>query len=171
MTPRDWMGDLLGLLVLLSGVGACGWIGYQVGRSDVDELRAQYAREHAAAAEHASRKLLAATKRGDRLTLELAAAQLDANRLSQEVRDEIPRVTDDRACLREPALRLLDSATGLSVRLPAPARVADAADAGRVATDADISNWAVDAGAQYAECARRLAALIDWHQATHEETQ
>lgn len=163
MTPRDMLIDLIGLLALLCGAFACGWVGYQVGQRDADALRAQYARDQASAAEHASRKLLVAVERGDLLTLELAAARLAADSRSQELHDEIPRVTDGRACLREPALRLLDRAPGLSVRVPAPAGGAAAADAGRIATDTGLAGWAIGAGASYAECARRLDALIRWH--------
>ena len=159
----EYLADLAGLLALILGAALCAWLGYQVGQRDVDALRAQYARGLATAAEHASRKLLDAVERGDLLTLELAAARLAAESHSQELHHDIPRVTDGRACLREPALRLLDRAPGLSVRVPTPAGGAAAADAGRVATDADVSHWAIDAGAQYAECARRLDALIRWH--------
>jgi len=159
----EYFADLAGLFALILGAALCAWLGYQVGQRDVDALRAQYAREVATAAEHASRQLLAAAERGDLLTLELAAARLTADYLSQELHHDIPRVTDGRACLREPALRLLDRAPGLSVRVPAPTGGAAAADAGRVATDTGLAGWAVDAGGQYAECARRLDALIRWH--------
>lgn len=114
-------------------------------------------------AEAASMAMYQAQRRGDALTQALHAARREAAQLKQERDDAISETTDGRDCLREPALRVLDGAPGLRVQLPEPTGGAVAADAGRVATDADLAGWALDAGAAYAECARRHNALIRWH--------
>lgn len=160
---REYLADLVALAPLIVGAALCGWLGYQVGAREVATVRAQHDRAQLAAAEEAGRALADAQHRGDVLTIELAVARAHADTLAQDLQNEITRVTDGRACLREPALRLLDRAPGLSVRVSTPAGGAAAADAGRVATDTGLAGWAVDAGAQYAECARRLYALTSWH--------
>lgn len=105
---------------------------------------------------------VAATVRGDALTRQLARERAAAARITKERDDALAQATDGRVCLRERALRVLDGAPGLAVELPEPAGGADGADGGRVATDRDLARWAVAAGGRYAECARRLNALIDW---------
>lgn len=139
-------------------------------------------------AEHAAARLQAAQARGDALTDELAAALRQAEALRGELDEQITLATQGRACLDATALRVLDRAPGIA---PAPARVSAAAgrpaaargaDAGadsaqrggdgaggraepeRYATDTDLARWAIGAGRQYDECARRLDALIDWHE-------
>lgn len=159
----EYLADLAGLLALILGAAACGWVGYQIGQRDVAALQRQHSAEQLAAADAAARLLADAQDRADVLTIELAVARAESDRISLELKNEIPRVTDGRACLREPALRVLDRAPGLSVHVPPAASGAAAADAGRVATDTGLASWAIDAGGQYAECARRLDALIRWH--------
>lgn len=159
-------------LVVAASVGAAGgaWLtnavkGAQLAAARADLARAEqrYTAQQLAQAEAASIAMYQAQRRGDVLTRDLAAAQRAANQLKQERDDALSRVTDGRDCLREPALRVLDGAPGIGLRLPGPAGGADGAHAGHVATDTDLARWALDAGSQYAECARRLDALIDWH--------
>ena len=158
------------LTVALLGAGAAllfalaaGWVGYRIGAAGTADLRAAHERALFRAAEQASLQLYKAQQRGDALTRSLAAARHTARQLTQERSRNVPTVTDGRVCLREPALRLLHGAPGLSVRLPQPTGGAAGADAGRVATDSHLAIWAFDSGEQYAECARRLKALINWH--------
>ncbi|ENO92001.1 hypothetical protein C662_14361 [Thauera sp. 28] len=152
---------LLGAALLLAL--AAGRVGYRLGAAGTAELRTAHAQALFAAAEGASLALYQAQQRGDALTRELATARETAHQLTQERTRHVQTVTEGRACLGEPALRLLDGAPGLSMHVPQPAGGTAGADAGRVATDADVTGWALGAGAQYAECARRLNALIDWH--------
>lgn len=158
------------LVAALAGAGAAllfalaaGWVGYRVGAAGTADLRAAHERALFDAAEAASVQLYAAQQRGDALTRQLATARNTARQLAQERARNVDTVTDGRACLREPALRLLNGAPGLSVHLPQSAGLAHGDDAGRVATDTHITRWALASGEQYAECARRLNALIDWH--------
>ena len=164
------------LLAALAGVAASG--GYLLGAAKVEALRTEHARGLFAASQNASRALYAAQQRGDALTLQLAAAGAAAHQITQERQHDVATVTTGRACLGEPALRLLDGAPGLSVQLPAPTRraadphaahaappadLASASATAGTASDAHVTTWALAAGAQYAECARRLDALIGWH--------
>ena len=122
------------------------------------------AAEAARARDEARGRLLAleaARARADRLTTELNEAREAARQKSEELRDALQRETAGRDCLAGNALRLLDHAPGL--RVSAPSGGALATDARITATDTDISQWAARAGGQYAECARRLDALIRWH--------
>lgn len=150
------------LLAALAGVAASG--GYLLGAAKVEALRTEHARGLFAASQNASRALYAAQQRGDALTLQLAAAGAAAHQITQERQHDVATVTTGRDCLGEPALRLLDGAPGLSVRVPAAAGSAAAAGGQHVATDTQLTAWALDAGAQYADCARRLSALIAWHE-------
>lgn len=167
------------LLALLAGVSASG--GYILGAAKVETLRTEHASALFAASQSASRALYAAQQRGDALTLQLAAASATAHQITQARQHEVATVTTGRACLGEPALRLLDGAPGLSVQLPAPRRraadphaahaapladLASASDTHVTASDTHVTAWALAAGAQYAECARRLDALIGWHATT-----
>ena len=146
------------LCALVSGI-----VGYRIGAGGTAELRAAHDRALFATAEAASRQLYQAQQRGDALTRDLAAARATARQLTKERSRNVQTVTDGRVCLREPALRLLHGAPGLSVHLPQPAGGTAGADAARVATDTHLAGWALDAGEHYAECAQRLDALIRWH--------
>ncbi len=162
--PEGFGARLAGLLLAaLVSAAAAGWVGYRIGAAGTADLRAAHDRALFAAAEEASRQLYQAQQRGDALTRDLAAARRAAAQLTQERTRHVETVTDGRACLREPALRLLHGAPGLSVHLPQPAGRAAGADAGPIATDTHITRWALASGEQYAECARRLNALIHWH--------
>lgn len=124
-----------------------------------------YATEKQRAAEAATMLLTTAQTRGDAATRALLASEAARNTLLQETRHAVAQNTTGRACLSEPALRLLNGTPGLAVSgVPSPAATASGAVAAgeRVATDTDITGWAIDAGAQYATCKDRLDALIDF---------
>lgn len=116
-------------------------------------------------ADAASMRLFEAQRRSDALTSDLNTAIRAARELQQGLDDAISRTTDGRACLRGPALRLLDGAPGLRVAgLPPAGGGSAGADARIAATDTDLGRWAVAAGRQYDECRKRLDALIGWHE-------
>lgn len=106
------------------------------------------------------KRLKTAQARGDALTNDLLAARAEADQLQDQLHAALSRVTTGRACLGGGALRLLDRAAGLRADLPPPAGRADAADAATAASDTQVAQWAGSAIHQYAECARRLDALI-----------
>jgi len=125
------------------------------------------------ASEEAITRLQVANARGDELTQTLLQREDQIHKLSREKHDAIAQATTGSPCLDGPALRLLNSSAGLHVAgIPTPPSSAAAAGAAAaahpddrdiVATDADITGWAIDAGAQYEVCRGRLDALIDWH--------
>lgn len=158
-----YVKEAAGYAAMLAAVVVAAWLGYRTGAAEADALRADHARALFAASEQASRDLYAAQQRADALTRELAQRTQQNHQLSEALRHEVATVTDQRVCLREPALRLLNRAPGLSVHLPEPAGQPVTADAERVTTDTDLTRWAIDAGQRYAECVARLDALIRWH--------
>jgi len=131
----------------------------------VATLERDQARQAFAQADANSLALASAFERGNTLTRQLSSARTEASRLKKDLQHELAQNTDGRVCLHEPALRVLDRAAGLAIDLPKPAGGAARADAGHAATDADLAGWALAAGDAYAECVRRLDALIDWHEA------
>ena len=157
-----------------AAVAAASSVGWTVGRAPLLTQLAQqdatYTREKLRTFERSAEVLQAATDRGDQLVEALELRQADINQLSREKRDALAKVTTGRTCLGESALRLLNSAPGLTVRGLAPAVVSTAA-AGQptapdtvVSSDTEVATWIVDAGAQYEVCRARLDALIDWHE-------
>lgn len=150
-------------------------------------VKREHAEQWRLLAERAAADLQAAQARGDVLTEELMAATRAAELLRGELHEQIDLATQGRACLDAAALRVLDRAPGIAAR-PVPAAPRRAAAAGgaqpaadpaqpagdaqlgaelepdeRSASDTDLARWALTAGARYDECARRLDALIDWH--------
>lgn len=144
-----------------------GGLGWQVGRAPLKVQLAQQAKAYATEKQHlveATVTMLAAAQtRGDALTTGLLQQQTHIDQLTTEARHAIPQVTAGKPCLGPAALRLLDSAPGLSVNGLPPATGGAAAANGRIATDTDIAGWSLDAGAQYEVCRARLDALIGWH--------
>lgn len=156
-------------------------------------VKREHAEQWRLLAERAAADLQAAQARGDVLTDELMAASRAAELLRGELHEQIDLATQGRACLDAAALRVLDRAPGIAAR-PVPAAPRRAAAAGgakpaadspqpaggaqpgtelepdeRSASDTDLARWALSAGARYDECARRLDALIDWHDKPPEE--
>lgn len=121
----------------------------------------QAARDQAAQLE----RLKTAQARGDALTADLLDARAEADQLQDQLHAELSRVTTGRPCLGRSALRLLDRAAGIRADLPPATGGADAADAATAATDTQVAQWAGGAIHQYAECARRLDALIRFSEA------
>ncbi len=163
--------------VLLLGV-ALGWYtGRAPLQTKLAEQEATTAKEHFRTAQRTAEVLKDAQDRGDVLSAALLANQTEVDQLKRKKHDAVAKVTTGRPCLYGPALRLLSSAPGLSVNglTPAPssaaaegqAATADTDNQGDqntiVSTDADLTSWAIDAGAQYKVCRTRLDALIDWH--------
>lgn len=158
------------LLLLVVGM-ACKLtydLAYDLARApllvDLANQKSARDQERAADAKQAAATLQAATARGDALATQLLQQEQQVNQLSKEKRNAIPKVTSGRACLDGPALRLLDTAPGLSVADLPEAASGAAAAGGRTATDTNVAQWAIDAGAQYEICRHRLDGLIDFYQ-------
>lgn len=153
------------LAFLLFGLGmlAGQHVEHLKGQAQLADLRESVAETQRLAAQSSAHRLQAAQERGDALTLQVADRDGQINSLLKEKRHALAQTTFGRACLGTAALRVLDGAAGLRVAdLPEASGGTDAAD-GRVATDTDLGQWALDAGAQYERCRQRLGALIDWH--------
>lgn len=165
-------------LVLVGvALAAAGSVVWHTARAPLLVELAQVDRDHARqqlrASEEAITRLQIANARGDELTLTLLKREDQINKLSREKHDAIAKATTGRPCLGGPALRLLNSAAGLNVAgMPSAhsgpvatgaAAAAHSDDQGLIATDADITGWSIDAGAQYEVCRGRLDALIEWH--------
>ncbi len=166
---------LMSSLLVAWFIGLCG--GWVIGRlplqTQLAQLKAAHAQEREQAATAAAKALTEAQTRGDLLTAGLLTQQNQINKIKAEKDRAITQATTGSACLREPALRLLSSAPGISVVGLPPATgsaaatgAAAAADPDAqdlVATDTDVTGWSVDAGAKYEICRARLDALVDWH--------
>ncbi|MCK9987413.1 MAG: hypothetical protein AzoDbin1_03885 [Azoarcus sp.] len=171
----QFSGDFIGGFVTTAMTFVAGlWFGFQIGgnstRIELAQVRETAARNQAAVAKHASRRLLEAETRGDELTTQLHVANRAALHTQEKLDDALRRATTGRACLNGPALRLLDGAHNLTVAVPPPAGGAAAGDGPAptdsgelVSSDTDVARWIARAGFQYDECRRRLDALIDWH--------
>jgi hypothetical protein len=156
------------IYALLIGVAFLGgaYSGFDVARlkdqADASALAASQAQADAAAARTATSVLQGAQARGDALTIALLHSQTQVSQLQKAAHAAITQATTGRTCLDEPALRVLDTAPGLSVAGLPQAGGGAAATGGATATDTDISGWAIDAGAAYETCRSRLDALIDF---------
>jgi len=179
---------LVAVTALLLGVVAGAAVTAAVKDKALAQLREQHANARLTAALQSVARLQAALARGDQLTRDLHQAHAATLALQDRLDHEIARVTTGRACLGADALGLLDRAaagpqpaaktTGQPAAAyasePAAAasqrtrpqvgdiNVADSPD-DAVASDTDVTRWANTAYAQYAQCAQRLNALIDWH--------
>ncbi|OGB19475.1 MAG: hypothetical protein A2W72_01565 [Burkholderiales bacterium RIFCSPLOWO2_12_67_14] len=111
-------------------------------------------------------RLQEATDRSQALGVQLLRQVATNATLAQEKTHAIKASTAGRACLSDRALRVLNTAPGLSVAAPGGLPAAGpgaAAEGGATATDTDIGTWAVAVGQQHETCRERLNALIDWH--------
>lgn len=148
--------------------------------AELSNLLRTHAQVTAKAEREARTALQQAQEHGDELTQQLHNANRAAVRIQETIDDQIRQATTGRVCLDGAALRLLDRAPGIAADdVPASASGAarahaqDAAPAAALvgsedlavaATDTDVALWSRAAAGQYAECVRRLDALIDWHQ-------
>ena len=144
---------------LILGAAVAGLIG----ASKVDRLKLAWTEAHAAELVLSLEQIKAAHQRGDEAAQRLGAALAENATLKTERDRALLDATAGRECLSAAAVRLLNRGAG-PVRVPAATGGPAATDAGGIATDTDIALWASDAHARYAECARRLAALIEWHE-------
>ena len=161
------------LLAVAIGSGG-GWVlGRMPLHTELAQLTATHATERATAASAAAQAMAQAHARGDSLSAGLLNQQNNINQLKAEKTHAILQATTGNPCLFEPALRLLNTAPGLTVA-GLPSTPASAAAAGGAtdavggvnswaSTDTDISLWAIDTGAAYEVCRARLDALISWH--------
>ncbi|MHB8085773.1 MAG: hypothetical protein ACYDHZ_08100 [Dehalococcoidia bacterium] len=106
--------------------------------------------------------ILAADAKGNRLTAQLQDTQATIDRLKQEKRHALAALTDNRACLTAPAIKLLNSPGTNPVLPPAAPGAAQKDGPGLAASDRDVADWSIEARALYAVCAAQLNALIDF---------
>ena len=144
---------------LILGAAVAGLIG----ASKVDRLKLAWTEAHAAELVLSLEQIKAAHQRGDEAAQRLGAALAENATLKTERDRALIDATAGRECLSADAVRVLNRGAG-PVRVPAATGGPAATDAGGIATDTDIALWASDAHARYAECTRRLAALIQWHE-------
>ena len=152
-------------LVFAVGLALGGGMVHGINGVQIAALETAHANAQRAAAAAAVERLTAAQARGDAITADLLAARAEADTLQEQLHEALARQTTGRPCLGGGALRLLDRATQPARGLPAPTGRPAAADAESVATDTQVAGWAANAYHHYAECARRLDALIDYHEA------
>lgn len=127
------------------------------GRSAV---HAAWDKDKLAQAEADNAALQAAAVRGNELTSKLQQKQSAVDKLTQEKRNEIYRLTTGNRCLDTSAIGLLNrSADGV----PTPAAGAAAENAaGAPASDRDVADWIIEARQQYETCSAKLSNLIDF---------
>ena len=152
------------ILTFAAGLLLGGGTVHGINGAQIAALETAHANAQRTAAEAAVRQLNAAQARGDALTTELLTARAQADGLQDQLNEALSKATTGRPCLGAPALRLLDRAAGPRA-VPAPAGRPAAADAADAATDTQVAQWAAGAYHQYAECSRRLGALIQYHEA------
>ncbi len=156
------MNKLEFFLVLALGI-FFGWVWGRVPlQTELAQLATTHAKERETQATAAYDTLTAEQARGDALSAGLLQQQAKIDQLKSETRHAITQATTGSTCLREPALRLLNTAPGLTVAGLPQAPSGPAAAGGAIATDTDLTGWAIDAGAAYATCSARLDALIDF---------
>jgi hypothetical protein len=131
------------------------------------DLRNSHTQAQAELTARNAKHLARVWERGDELATTLASQQTRINQLHQEHTHAINRLTTGRACLSADLVRVLNTtdpaATDRPDALPPPTSSPAATDAPAFATDADVGTWAATARRDYAECAARLGALIEWH--------
>lgn len=160
MSPATTVAAITFAAGLLLGGGTV----HGINGAQIAALETAHANAQRAAAQASVERLSAAQARGDALTAELIKARAEADTLQDQLHDALSKATTGRPCLGAPALRLLDRAAGPHA-VPAPAGRPAAADAADAATDTQVAQWAAGAYHQYAECSRRLSALIQYHEA------
>ena len=163
MTPQVVIAAVVVSVAFGAGWTAQGWRG----SAALAALHTQHAKAAQATTEANARHLLRVWERGDTLAAQLATQQTHINQLHQEHTHAIKRLTTGRACLSAELVRVLNTtdpaATDRPDALPPPTSSPAATDAPAFATDADVSTWAATARRDYAECAARLGALLEWH--------
>ena len=160
--------QLIAALAVAAAAFGAGWTvqGWR-GSAALAALQTQHAQAAQATTEANARHLVRVWERGDELANSLASQQSRITQLHQEHTHAIKRLTTGRACLSADLVRVLNTtdpaATDRPDALPPPTSSPAATDAPAFATDADVSTWAATARRDYAECAARLGALIEWH--------
>jgi len=150
--PLSW--PVIALLML-------AWSGTGYWAGDHNRNNAWLAKQ--AVAERQAREALQAEQvRGDALSTGLLHQQTQIDQLKTEKHEALTLATTGRPCLGSPALRVLNTAPGITVRSLPPATSSAVAADGPFATDTDIASWVIDAGSAFEVCRARLDALIDW---------
>ena len=169
----SWLSSAPYLLAYAIGMGMAWPLARAPLQGDIADLRMENAglREDNAetlrkASIAAAARLQAATDRSQALGAQLLQQVAKNATLAQEKTHALKTATAGRACLSDRALRVLNTAPGLSVSAPGGVPAAGpgaAAEGGPTATDTDVGTWAIAVGQQHETCRERLNALIDWH--------
>ena len=161
---REFIALLASALSTLLLGTTLGWsLGHYPLKAEISQLKADHQKEQIETLSSTLEALQVAKKKGDDLYLVLTKKTQEIEVLKKEKRNALTEVTHNRACLDEPALRVLNNATEINVSdLPEAPNRTSAAN-GAIATDTDIAIWITEAGAQYGQCRARLSALIAWH--------
>ncbi len=161
---REFIALLASALSTLLLGTTLGWsLGHYPLKAEISQLKTDHQKEQIETLSSTLEALQVAKKNGDDLYLVLTKKTQEIEVLKKEKRNALTEVTHNRACLDEPALRVLNNATESTVSdLPEAPNRTSAAN-GAIATDTDIAIWITEAGAQYGQCRARLSALIAWH--------
>ena len=161
---REFIALLASALSTLLLGTTLGWsLGHYPLKAEISQLKADHQKEQIETLSSTLEALQVAKKNVDDLYLVLTKKTQEIEVLKKEKRNALTEVTHNRACLDEPALRVLNNATEINVSdLPEAPNRTSAAN-GAIATDTDIAIWITEAGAQYGQCRARLSALIAWH--------
>ena len=157
------------VLAVTAALAAGGAWRYQANKYErlLAEQRTEHATAQAELTERNARRLVRVWERGDSLAAQLATQHTHISQLNQEHTHAIKRLTTGRACLSADLVGVLNrtqpATTARPDPVPTPPSGAAATNAASFATDADVGNWTASARHQYAECAARLGALIEWH--------
>lgn len=151
-----WIDYVLVALLFLGPPAVGYWAG------DHNRNNAWLAKQ-AVAEQQAREALQESQARGDALSTGLLNQQSVIDQLKTEKHEALTLATTGRPCLGSPALRVLNTAPGITVRSLPPATSSAVAADGPFSTDTDIAVWIVDAGTDFKVCRARLDALIDWH--------
>lgn len=180
--PSLWSFVIAILIGAAGGSTATWWIArapLHIANADLrkenTDLREAHAEAIRLAALAAAKRIDTAVQVGQQIEKRLNDVLTANARLKEEKTDEVNHYTLGRPCLRGPALRLLSGSPGISVgtldsQLPSTAG-APATEAGSVATDTDITGWAIETGERYEACRKQLDALIGWVEQQHEDAQ
>lgn len=154
------------LVALISGLlvaTALVWAGYRHGsyaaRLELEAYKRQAAEASVKETNALIQAMQAAQERADALTRELADANALAAKTRKERDNALKTKTSGKPCLSADAVQLLNTSN-----LPKTAGSTAGKNAGNAATDTDVAFWASDAQSRYAECARRLNALIRYEE-------
>lgn len=97
-------------------------------------------------------------KKGNEIATKLITAEERIKVDQIERMKYVKQVTTGRKCLDDAAIRLLRNEDGKAETSSG----ANEESTGEIATDENVTEWAIEAQTQYGICAKRLNSLIEW---------